>query len=188
MKEYAATATTVCVFASMVSAGLWWVVKPHVWPHLKPILELPTVVDEIGRRLADVERGIADQRPADRVSEYDPVRSTIYGPCAVGEWCSGEYRFRRTPEGASCSAPTAEPYVANHYGIKRPVTQYDLTTIRADETWTTSRFKFVVPIGARPGVGEFWFALRYADCGKPITVRYEKTDVLQFQIAETPAP
>lgn len=160
----------------IIWGGLYVVAEPHISPYL----ELPAKVESSNRRVSALERSVKALSPSNTVAEYDILRSQISdGKCKLGDWCEGEFRVRRLPEGLLCEAPEIQAFVTNHGGVTRPVTELEATKVRVSAEWVNLPFKFKIPNSSQPGVGEFYYQLNY-QC--PDGEKSEPSTVIVFDI------
>jgi hypothetical protein len=162
----------------IMAAGTWYWVGPRWQKSFQPYLDIPMRIEGLGRRIGELERKFETIEPSIKIVEYDMTRSRVISPCKIGEWCSGVYRFRRTPFGIPCGTPSVEAFVSNHHGARYAIRDVRVVPVRGDRDWTSVAFDFKFPETALPGKAGFWFRANY-DCTG--VKRQQLSDPLVFQ-------
>jgi len=195
--------TVATAAASLVLSGAWWAFGPRIEEFLRDtvgITEVKGMIVEQGTRIEDTQRAveglterITAMEPAPSVAEYDIRRSDIDDVCYIGGTCNYEYRVRRTEEGASCGAPTAQRPLVDNSGITYFVDAAgrDLVPQRLDDNWTIVAGSFVIPSRVIPGIAEFSLQLTYPDCDRDVLGRVvvvEESPHLIFEIRRAENP
>lgn len=183
--DYLEFAGALIAITSAVMGGIWLVARNEVRDGVRGFIGIPEISAKV-ERVADLAESNAEIIRAIRprvVAEYDPLRSRIFTPCPVGSSCEFTIRARRTEEGKDCAAPE----VLGRVVVDRSGLQYTVDSgtmrkpSRIDGEWRSISSSFIVPLGAPPGVAEFYMVLGY-DC--PFGGAEQETVRMVFEIIE----
>lgn len=183
-------AKTVTAFSIVFSAAFGFI--SYVWgDDIQSYKQIPsvlvkygTVLDNYGRELSRMRQDINSIRPTPQVVEYNLLASQVSGPCNYKQPCYVKFRLRRTHEGATCSVPSANYKVRNHFGLEYPVTVNDYEVVKVGEDWLNISYSFNIPKEVQLGLSEFFVELEYNDCGFSESKIQENSPNLRFEVNE----
>jgi hypothetical protein len=201
MSEHLKFLTAATMSLSLIGTGIWWAFGPRITEAAREIVgtnDLKDLVIQQGVRLDEnrdalmgLTERVAAMEPSPAVAEYDVLRSDIEDMCRPNSRCTYTYRVRRTDEGESCGAPTAQRILVDAAGSTF-FPQGSSETQRAQQLqgeWAIVTSSFVVPGRVVPGIAEFSLQLTYPDCdpaalGRVVVI--EESPHLIFEIGERP--
>lgn len=155
------------------------------YPWTEPYFKIPQNMEDIARRLGQVELAVDELRPPIRVAIFDDVGSAVFASCGRHATCVGQYRVKRSDVGLSCGRPyITGAFVINHSGRRWAVSEFQVEPVRADDDWVTVPFTFTPPDNALDGPAQFFFSMEYKGCDFAATnVHVENTLRLPFMIS-----
>jgi len=165
------------VTLSLLGTGMWWTFGPRIEESARDLVgtnELKEIVIEQGERingatiaLDGLSQRVERLEPAPAVAEYDILRSAIDSECAPGDICHYTYRVRRTDEGESCGAPSAQRILIDAAGTTFfPGNGGARPPQRITTEWAVISSTFRVPRRVVEGVAEFNLQITYPDCNR----------------------
>lgn len=183
--DYLEFAGALIALSTALFGAVWIVARNEVKDGVRDFIGIPEISLKVDRvtELAEANAEIIKAIRPRVVAEYDPLRSRIFTPCPVGSSCEFTIRARRTEEGKDCAAPE----VLGRVVVDRSGLQYTVDSgtmrkpSRVDGEWRSISSSFIVPLGAPPGVAEFYMVLGY-DC--PFGGAEQETVRMVFEIIE----